>query len=270
MRSVPLLITLLVFATPHAHAAIPNHFIDVDEVPECKVGPLIDYVKEKYEVNIHGIDCLFYPAKHPKRLWILFAGATINRYTMWSWFWRKNEDWDETACLFLKDDQIRWYFGTEEKPLTQTYCDIINHFITKCNLSTEDVYAIGHSMGGYAAIRFALLLRLQGVFALRPQINWEYGYTYFFSIKKLKTMWVNLDELLLQSDHVPFVYLHFGDFGPDKDAGKKFVNALMQKHAFAIIEKTENPSHMGYHLTKAFIEATLNYMETLGSLNAPA
>jgi hypothetical protein len=248
-----------------------DYFTDIDKILEYKSDAhFIAYVKNKYERTFEGIDYLFYPAHHTKRLYIFCNGATVGKYTMWSWFWQDDEAWDETAYLFLKDDTIRWYLGTIEAPLTETYCALIRSVIAQCGITEKQTYTIGHSMGGYAAIHFALRLGLGGVFALRPQIDWEYG-TQFFSIKKLKGLWVDLDQHLLQSPCVPRAYLQFGEFGPDKGAGLKFLNALIEKHAFVILEKTNNASHTGYHPTKEHIESTLTYLETIRtSINQPS
>ena len=237
-------------------------FMELPKIIEYKCLHSIDYVKEKYEVTIHGIDCLFYPARNPKRLWVLFNGATVNRYTMWSWFWREDEAWEDTAFLFLKDDQIRWYFGTQDKPLTQTYCDITRQVMQQCNLSNNQVFTIGHSMGGYAAIYFGLQLQVKGIFALRPQIDWQNA-VQFFSVKKLRDVWVDLDQLIKQSVHLPLFFLQFGEFGPDKDAGLQFVDALLKKNTLFFVQKMDNLLHTGYRPDKKFIEQMLYFMEQI-------
>jgi hypothetical protein len=225
---------------------------------------LIEYVKSTYEHTLFGIDYLFYPASNPKRLYILCNGATVGKYTMWSWFWRDDELWDDTAYLFLKDDAICWYLGTAENPLMQTYSDLIRAIMHYCTLTEKETYIIGHSMGGYAALHFGLHLGLAGVFALRPQIDWQSASTYF-SVKKLKNVWIDLDTYVMQSSYIPKIYLQFGEFGPDKEAGNKFLHALITRKAFVIVEKTDNESHTGYHPTKEYIEATLAYMEQIKS-----
>jgi predicted esterase len=245
--------------------ATSPHFLDTHEVQEFKADTsLIFYIKSKYEISIAGIDCLFYPARHPKRLYIFCNGATAGKYTMWSWFWRDDEAWEDTAYLFLKDDDIRWYLGTAQKPLTDAYCTLITTIMKRCGLTPDQTFAVGHSMGGYAAIHFTLRLGLRAVFALRPQIDWASAAQYF-SVKKLRDMWIDLDQLLLHSPHKPMVYLQYGEFGPDKDAGRIFLHALLEKNAFVILEKTANLSHTGYHPTKAYIETTLAYMEARGA-----
>jgi hypothetical protein len=261
MRILWNMTALIILSCDAVYTVLPSSFDGDEEIAEYKTdSALIAYVKNKYEHTLDDIEFLYYPAQHPKRLYVLCNGATVGKYTMWSWFWRSDEAWEESAYLFLKDDAIRWYLGTVEKPLTETYCSIITTVTNWCGLTPKEVFTIGHSMGGYAAIHFALLLGLRGVFALRPQIDWEYG-TQYFSIKKLEKIWIDLDQLLLASAHIPIVYLQFGEFGPDKGAAQKFLNALITKNGFVILEKTGNSSHTGYHPTKEHIETTLLYME---------
>lgn len=240
-------------------------FIDIKE-EDYKYDPVqIAYVKSIYEQSLYGIDFLFYPAKQPQRLYVLCNGATIGKYTMWSWFWRDDEVWEDTAYLFLKDDAIRWYLGTQEEPLTDTYCAIINTVMHWCGLTANQVYTIGHSMGGYAALHFALKLGLAGAFVLRPQIDWQTAAQYF-SVKKLQDIWVDLDMLVRTATNIPLLYLQYGEFVPDKQAGLHLLAALIEKKAFVILEKTTNEEHTGYHPSKVYIEATLAYMEKMNQL----
>lgn len=231
-----------------------TNFLEEDDgdVLEYKKTPPITYVKSKYEHTWEGIDYLWYPAQNPKKLWILCNGATVDRYTMWSWFWDSNEVWEDTSYLFLKDDDIRWYLGTKDRPLTQVYCDLITHIMKESGLSAENVMMIGHSMGGYAALHLGLRLGVKGIVALRAQTNWQINSTYF-SIKKLADVWVDIDKLIEDLNYIPLMYLQFGEFQADKDAGEICVDALLKKRSFIIVEKTLNTNHTGYHPTKEYL-----------------
>lgn len=101
---------------------------------------------------------------------------------------------------------------------------------------------------------------------LRPQIDWQTAAQYF-SVKKLQNIWVDLDQLVRTCTHIPLLYVQYGEFGPDKQAGSHLLNALIEKKAFAILEKTMNEEHIGYHPSKAYIEATLAYMEQINNLH---
>lgn len=131
-----------------------------DDTQECKYDPMhIAYVKSKYEQSFYGIDVLFYPAKNPQRLYILCNGATVGKYTMWSWFWRDDEAWEDTAYLFLKDDAIRWYLGTQEEPLADTYCAIIATVMEWCGLTANQVLYYWSFNGWLCCLTFCTQIR---------------------------------------------------------------------------------------------------------------
>jgi len=234
-------------------------------IHESKKNYSIEYIKKKYETSVYGIDCLFYPAKTPKKLYILFTGAVSNIYTMYSWFWKENEDWKNTAYLFLKDDDVRAYLGTEKNPKLSIYQAVIEHFIQYCDIPHKSVYTLGHSMGGFAAIYFTLKLGLGGALTLRPQINWKIA-SHFFSSKKLGNLWVDLDKMIHQTNHYPIIYIQFGEYPADKDAALTLLEELKHVPSFTIIEKSMNPNHSGYYPTKAFIKTTFNYIEQIRTL----
>jgi len=229
---------------------------------EYKTTVSIEYVKTKYEYRRNNVDYLWYPAKNPKQLWVIFGGAIPNRYSRWSWFWNDNEKWEDTSYLFLKDDNRTWYFGTPEKPLTKTYCSIIKDVMETCHLSEKDIFMIGNSMGGYAALRFGILLGVRGILAIRAQTEWMSA-IHFKGVKKLRGLWVDIEDLILQNDYIPPIYFHFGIFGPDKQATKKCLKALFTKPSTVITEKTTEISHNHGFPTMDQTIAIINYMGTI-------
>jgi pimeloyl-ACP methyl ester carboxylesterase len=192
-------------------------------------------------------------------MWVLFNGATVNRYTMWSWFWHDDEQWTDTAYLFLKDDDIRWYLGTYDNPKTPLYCDLISYIMNSYNLAPKDLCFIGHSMGGYAALYYGLKLGVGAVYAFRPQVTWDAA-VLFYSIKKLKDVWIDLDVFAQHVTSVPAVYLQYGEFEPDTLAGHTLVDSLQTRYTRFIVEHTDHKEHIGYYPTKEHIEATITYL----------
>lgn len=231
-----------------------------DPVIETRsTAELIAYVKSNYEHTMHGLEYLLYPAKHPKQLWVLFNGATPGKYTMWSWFWRDDEKWDETAYLFLKDDDIRWYLGSAEAPKAETYLAIITTVMQSLGLEPSQVCTIGHSMGGYAALYYGLLLQAGCIYTFRPQVAWDAAVTYY-SIKKLRDVWVDIDTLVREQPTTPRLYLQYGEFMPDKLSGKALIDAYTERHGVMVVERTDHPEHLGFHPTKEQIEKTITFL----------
>jgi hypothetical protein len=231
-----------------------------DPVVETRsTAELIAYVKSKCEHTMHGIDYLLYSAQRPKQLWILFNGATPGKYTMWSWFWRDDENWDDVAYLFLKDDDIRWYLGSVESPKTPIYLDIITNVMQSLGLEPSQVCTIGHSMGGYAALYYGLLLQACCIYTFRPQVTWDAAVTYY-SVKKLHDVWVDIDTLVREQPTTPRLYLQYGEFMPDKLSGKALIDAYTERHGIMIVERTDHPEHLGFHPTKEQIEKTIAFL----------
>jgi predicted esterase len=232
----------------------------LEEKTEYKYNThLIDYVKERYEHTLHDVSYLVYPAQKPTQLWVLFNGATASKYTMWSWFWRPDEDWDDVAYLFLKDDDIRWYLGSTKEPKTEVYMDIICSVMRSLQLQPEQVCMIGHSMGGYAALYYGLLLSVGCVYVFRPQVTWEAAVTYY-SIKKLHEVWKDIDQLVSQVERIPPLYIQYGEFEPDKRAGHALIDVYKERYGIMIVEHTEHQEHIGYHPTQQEIEKTIEYL----------
>lgn len=228
-------------------------------VENRSTAELIAYVKSNYEHVMHGVEYLLYPAQHPKQLWVLFNGATPGKYTMWSWFWRDDEEWNETAYLFLKDDDIRWYLGSSDAPKTHVYLDIITTVMQSLGLEPSQVCTIGHSMGGYAALYYGLLLGAGCVYTFRPQVTWDAAETYY-SVKKLRDVWIDIDTLVREQSKVPPLYLQYGEFLPDKLSGKALIDAYAEHHGVMIVERTDHLEHLGYHPTKEQIEQTISFL----------
>lgn len=237
---------------------MPIYALDVDHAVRGN-SQLIEYVKNKYEQSRHGIEYLLYPAQNPRRLFILFNGATPGKYTMWSWFWRADEAWDDTAYLFLKDDDIRWYLGSVDVPKTTLYCDIINHVMQSLSLKPSQVCTIGHSMGGYAALYYGLQLHVGCVYVFRPQVTWEAAALYY-SVKKLRDIWVDIDLLAQNQEILPRLYLQYGEFLPDKLGAHALIDTYTEKQGLMFVEHTNHSEHLGYHPTQKQIESTVAFL----------
>jgi hypothetical protein len=232
-----------------------------------EVNHKIAYVKKKYEHTLYGQECLFYPAKNPKRMLISFCGAMKNIYSMWSWFWLDSEDWQETAYLFLKDETFSWYLGNDTKSLVDDYIHIIKYFMDVAQLHKDQVFTVGRSMGGYAAIYYATILGLKGAIALNTQVDKESAITQFsqvsytFGIANTENQWVDLDMVVAQYDKVPSISLNCGSFIRDKLAAHKLLNTLKEKNSLVIFRKTPLLIHSPFGCTKKFIENEINFME---------
>jgi len=227
----------------------------------------IHYVLQKYERKIRNRECLFYPAKNPKRLCIFFTGLKKNTYIMWSWFWDQHENWQDTAYLFIKDDDACWYLGNHKKSFIDDYSAIIKHFMDICKLSRKNVFAIGGSMGGYAAIFYATLLQLRAVIAINPQVQKANQKLRDFS--DIGDRWQELEKFVKSSNYVPDISLIYSRSPRDEANGHALLNVLKNKGSLVILRRHNSPHHTGgANLTKKFVESEIAYFENQESMNS--
>ncbi len=220
----------------------------------------IGYVLNKYQIKMRDRECLFYPAKNPKRLLIFFTGLKKNTYIMWSWFWREQEDWDDTAYLFLKDDDFCWYLGNSQQSFVEDYSAIINTFMERCKLSKEKVFTIGGSMGGYAAILYATRLGLKAAIAINPQVNKASKAIRGFD--DIGNKWQELEQVVAASQTVPDISLIYSYCPRDQAAGNALLDVIKQKGSLVILRRHDSDLHTGgANLTKEFIETEIDYLE---------
>lgn len=225
------------------------------------------YILNKYECELFGRKSLFFPATNPKRLIISFAPAG-DFYSLWSWFWRNNEDWQDTAYLFLKDANLTWYLGNNDKSLVNDYKEIIEHFIKVNGLSSNNVIAIGGSMGGYAAIFYAVICQLRGAIAFNPQINKVCATERGFPVIRTEDRWVDLDQLVASAEYVSHISLSYNDFHCDKCAGLKLIDQLQKRNSVTVFRKGLGKEHKELGYDKKFLETEIWYLENAGHIRA--
>jgi len=222
----------------------------------------IESIKKKYEKNLFNLEHLFFPARNPKRLYIVFNGAPKNRYMMWSWFY-DDERWTDTSFLFLKDDTTSWYIG-EDGSLVKSYINLINHYMKLSRLTHKQLFTIGSSMGGYAALLYGIMLEVNGVFSFRPQIDYANAAS-FFLVEKLRHHWIDLNNLVKKYKNLPKMYLQCGMFENDKAAMNTFIDTLKNHSTVIIFHKTTETTHMGFTPSKDFIKKTLKFLESINT-----
>lgn len=220
-------------------------------------------VLDNFEVELFGKKHLFFAASSPKKLVVVFNGATRNRYSMWSYFYNEKHNWNDTSYLFLKEgddpDYFWWYLKDEE-----AYGNIIEHYISSQGLNPKDVVTMGSSMGGYASMYFGLKLKVQGCIGFRPQIDYLSA-SQFFTIGRLKDLWVDLDCLIDQcsEDQLPMMYLNYSDFAHDKLAAYHWIDSLKKKKTLSIIHPVSGPDHVSWNPDKEFVQNVIDFMYSI-------
>ena len=229
------------------------------------------YVKKKYEHTLFNKQCVYYPAKSPKRLIINFS-FWGDRYMMWSWFWRQNEDWETTSYLFLKDAAKSWYFGTHDQPLVNDFASIIKHFIKLSGVTPDHVFTIGISMGGTAAIFYATLLGLKGTIVDLPQIIPSIWNIHAQKVAPSVAIgpniaWVDLPRLLTETKNIPHISIHYGNCEADYLGAYQLIDAVKTRKSVFTVRRSLMPGHFGDALTASFIDKEIDYIDTQEQLS---
>jgi hypothetical protein len=234
-------------------------FVGVSKIPPEK----LTYIKKKYELTLFDKQHLFYPATQAKRLVIIFTGAQKNKYAMWSWFWNDEENWKDTAYLFLKDDDFCWYIGNNKKSFIEDYSKIIVHYISAAGLQANQAIAVGSSMGAYGAVLYACLLGLKGAIALNPQVNKTSNEIARYAIQNTEDRWIDLDRFVSSCEQVPCISLIFTYNICDEAASYALIDALKVKAQLLIVRRFPSPHHYVAPLvfSKNFLTEEINYFE---------
>ncbi|MDR3178319.1 MAG: adenylyltransferase/cytidyltransferase family protein [Campylobacteraceae bacterium] len=227
-----------------------------------------DYVRKKYGFTYLGLNGIYYPCEKAKRLMVLFSSMGKDRFDRYSWFWQTDEIWIDTAYLFIKDDSFRYFLGTDEKPMKDSVRKTIQFYMTKCNVTNEQVFCVGGSMGGYSAIYFALYVGLRGAIVCNPQVSYRAAQMHEYAnweryIREIGSQWYDLDVFYHKygSKQKPALYLEYGDYMADKQAAESLISSLIKQECLLIVRKTKWTGHTVNALLKQTIENAINYFE---------
>lgn len=225
-----------------------------------------DYVREKYRVAMLGIEGVFFPATNPKRLLVFFSSMGKDRYDRYSWFWKEDENWEETCYLFIKDDSFHYFLGTDEKEMKNSIKKLINYYQSLSNIQPKNTYMIGGSMGGYAAIYFAFYTNARAAIVANPQITFKAAQMHQYQnwerhIREMGSQWVDLDILATRSLYKPAIYLEYGNYPADRKGCECLISTLIEANCLLIIRKEEWVDHTINSLFKSTIENAISFFE---------
>ncbi|OOF43714.1 hypothetical protein BKK51_11215 [Rodentibacter trehalosifermentans] len=228
-----------------------------------------EYVLKNYRKITDEIPYLFYPSKRPERLIILFTGyINYESYNRFSWYFDETEKWDsDTAYLFLGDQSLHWYVGTQSNPQMNIYKKIIMNTLDTLNLSPDKAYSIGASMGGYAAILFATICGLKGAISVHPQLCRKSSERYHLDNWKRKfsecgSNFIDLEDIILKYPYTPSIYLEVGRHPADEAGLEEFIKSINSKNSLFILKRIDTPQHETKNPSKNFIEDTIKFFET--------
>lgn len=208
------------------------------------------YIRNKYSMKIRDRDVLYYPSKNPKRIIFSFSSMGNDKYDRYSRYWDETQKWEsDIVYVFFKDEDKNYYLGTDELPLSGTYFSLIKTFLSINNLTSKDMFTIGTSMGGYAALYYGLNLESKGVIVGDPQINFSSTKTHEYRnwekhITGIGKDFIDLDLLIHRKKNIPHIYIEYNNYYSDNKAVVDFLKSMSQKRKFCLLlNKKETEQH---------------------------
>ncbi|MFD3248670.1 hypothetical protein [Rahnella aquatilis] len=225
-----------------------------------------EYVREKYKVAMLGIEGIYFPCANAKRLMVFFSSMGKDRFDRYSWYWEKNEIWEDTAYLFIKDDSFHYFLGTDDKPMKDSVRKVITYYQEQSNTNNELTYMVGGSMGGYAAIYFAFYTNARAAIVANPQISYKAARMHQFqnwerSIREMGSQWYDLDDFSKKYDVKPAIYIEYGNYMADKKGCESLISSLIEEECLLIIRKEKWEGHTVNSLFKKTIENAVFFFE---------
>ena len=216
MTKIAFVLLYLIFSCSLVFAKVPY---DVQNLTP-------EYIFEKYGWVVEDIHCLFYPAQKPKHLIVIFSPTENEKYNMWSWFFCKSEYWRHVAYLYINDPSNYFYVGKKENSTNKKYKKIIDHFLRLCELSYQDVVALGTVMCAYGALYYALKLGFKGAVIHCPVMHFN-NELYNENLKKTGFKAKIIARMIKQTDKIPYLYLQFYE---EDDNGRKDAQSIIKEY----------------------------------------
>lgn len=233
-----------------------------------------DYILKNYEKSKSGVDYLLYPSfsGEVKRLVVFFSGnvgrKTYNRY---SWYWDEKEQWvGDSVYLFLNDIDSHWYVGKDGDPKRSIYAEIIRETLMDYGLPVNSAITVGGSMGGYAAILFAVELNLGAAIAVHPQIGRQSALRYKEDSweRKIRECGDNFRELpdeIYRYGNRPAIYLEHGSCPADISGVEDLLMALRYKKSLVVLHRSDSDNHLTDNPSKQQVESLIDFFEGFDS-----
>ena len=150
----------------------------------------------RFSVNIENVDyeCLFLAKNNSNRLYVSLSGGRKKRHTYpyflrWKYGNRLNGNIlciEDPMQFNEKNNCVKWYYGTKDSCYLHKVLEIVKKAARDLNICPEDIYFLGSSGGGYAALYLANLLDGSNAIAMSPQTvlkNWGESSLEYFRTK---------------------------------------------------------------------------------------
>lgn len=186
---------------------------------------------DKLKIKFDGIDGIMIGGTNPSRCIIAFSSMNKGKFERWSWFQELHDEGNQDLYIILKDDSQHYYLGTDDHPTSMKHYRFFQQILETYNLNMNNVFMLGSSMGGYAALYYGFWLGAKGIVAVNPQTTYAASRMHSLQlwermIRETGHAWVDLDQFIYRFPHKPFVYLEQSDYAADVAAAQKITSAF--------------------------------------------
>lgn len=230
-----------------------------------------EYVRANYGFTVRGCDFVYYPSTSAKRLVVNFSSMGKDRFDRYSRYWDSSQKWcSDTAYVFFKDDTYRYYLGDDSSPKFADYSFIIRFLTDSLGISMASVYAVGGSMGGYAALFYSISLGMKGCVVAAPQVTKEAALAHRYRnwdkhISATQGQWVDIDKLMHRFDKLPYIYIEYGDYPSDKLAVDELLAVALKRPGLVLSRKADWREHtVDTVLSKETVDGAIRFFEENG------
>ena len=214
--------------------------------------------------TIFGQEVVYIPSITESRgLLVFFSAMDIkHRYDRINWFKSVNIR-NGFSFLFLNNSEYNYYLGNDYSPSFHTFKKIIMHF-SKGEGCSDNIYTVGSSMGGYAAIYYAFKMQLKGAIVGVPQVNKKFALMHTHknwtkAINSTGCQWEDLDVMLNQPHlALPKLYLEYGNYPADKYAALSLLEIYQNRSGLIITRKAAGNEHT-YFMSPKTITSAVNF-----------
>lgn len=176
-----------------------------------------------HSVVIGAVDAVVFEPSTVSKIVVNFTGMNPHKFDRWSWYYERYMKGDDTLYICLKDEDHLFYLGREHCPdFVEQHVSFIKKYVDKHRLSFSDVYMVGSSMGGYAAIYYAYRTTSKAAIVSNPLVNRAAASLHKFTlwtrkIDEIGGTFVRLHDYVCRKKST-FVYMESGEYQADRVA----------------------------------------------------
>jgi pimeloyl-ACP methyl ester carboxylesterase len=209
---------------------------------------------DNYKIKFDGVDGVMFSGLRPRKCIISFSSMNTGKFERWSWFYDLHTSGSEDVYIILKDDTHRYYIGDDDHATYLKHHRFFESILEQHGIDKDNVFLVGGSMGGYAALYFGLWLGAKAVVAVNPQTTYAASRCHNLplwerKIRETGNNWVDLDLFARRFDHTPIVLIEHGEHSADVAAAHALALVLTERKA-THFRSYVNGGHGGASLTK--------------------